>query len=151
TRIVTSSSRRNGVQAPRVEAAAQVPAGLDGRFESHPLVQVDELAGRLSGDDAVDHALMIREPRLLLLEDPAAWLGAEQVAAAIQLQGARRVPPGPDEQRGELAEVAERGEPVGQRVGLAAGLPAPLELVPQRPAGLLPPGVLLVQPLALGA
>src|ERR1700753_3771240 len=106
-RIAASSSRRNGVQAPRVEAAAQVLAGLDRRLESHPLVQVGELAGRLSGDDAIDHALVTREPRLFLLEDPAARLGAEQVAAAIQLQGACRVPPGSDEHRRKLAEVAQ--------------------------------------------
>src|SRR4030088_615993 len=123
-RIAASSRLRNGVEAPRVEAAAQVLTGLDRRLESHPRVQVGELTGRLSGDDAIDDARVIREPRRLLLEDPAARLGAEQVAATTHLEGAGRVPPGPDEQRGELAQVAERGEPVGQCVGLAAGFPA---------------------------
>src|SRR6201991_3654210 len=69
TRIVAPSALRTAVQAPRVEAAAQVLAGLDRRLESHPRVQVGDLAWRLSGHDAVDHALVIGEPRLLLLED----------------------------------------------------------------------------------
>ena len=84
-----------------------------GAVEAHPLVQVGELARRLPGDDPVDHVLVVREPGTLLLEDPAARLGAEQVAAAVRSPACTRCSvrvgrTAPEAGRGCTARAARR-------------------------------------------
>src|ERR1700733_2774910 len=145
-RTAVASHRRDGVEAPWIQTAAQVLAVLRRLRQPHPLLQIDELAGRLARDDSVHHAFVAGETLRLLLENPTARFRAEQISPAIQFECAGGVVTGPDEQGRELAEVAQRRQTVGKSVRLAVSLPALFQLIPERRVDLVPTRVFAVQP-----
>src|SRR6201999_2831229 len=96
-RTAVPSRCRDGVESPRVQAAAQILAVLRQRGQAHPLLQIDELAGRLTGDDPIHHTFVAGETLRLLLENPTARFRTEQIPPAIHLQCAGGITARPDE------------------------------------------------------
>src|ERR1700722_19320637 len=145
-RTAAASRCRDGVEAPWIQTAAQILAVLRRLRQPHPLLQIDELAGRLARDDSVHHAFVAGETLRLLLENPTARFRAEQISPAIHFECAGGVAAGPDEQGREVAEVAQRRQTVGKRVRLTLALPTSFQLIPQWRVDVIPTRIFVVQP-----